>query len=249
LTTYCDFINYNHRSYQYNEWFKLKRTIDVSDIKTYVLCPRRLWINKKTPNKESYDYSSGINYHTLLHSMIELLGRALKADLSGKVVGTDIKLNRELVDKEIHLKGKIDVLRETEEGYIIQENKSSNPPKYERVRYYDEVQVHAYAFLMEGDEQYKNTPIKTGVILYNDLIPREVKPEPALAEKILDEMKSMLESDRLPEVKPSTKCSFCYYYSLCKILPKEGGLTINQIRDLPQILEIGIAHYNELLRS
>jgi len=174
--------------------------------------------------------------------MIELLGRALKADLSGKVVGTDVRLSR-VVGKDIYLKGKIDVLRETEEGYIIQENKSSNPPGNERVRYPDKIQVDAYAFLMEGDKRYENKPIKSGVILYNDLLPREIKPEPTVVEKILDELKMTLESDLLPEIKPNTKCYFCYYSPLCKILPREGGLTISQIRELPEILKLGIAHY------
>jgi CRISPR-associated protein Cas4 len=209
----------------------------------YVHCPRRLWIHKKTQNKEIRDYASGTDYHTLLHSMIDLLGRALKSNLSGKVVDTDVLLSRELTDKNIHLCGKIDVLRETEEGYIIQENKSSNPPKDERVRYQDKIQVDAYAFLMEGDKRYKDTPIKSGVILYNDLLPREIKPEPALVEKILDEIKMTLESDLLPEIKTKTKCYFCYYSPLCKILPKEGGLTLSQIRELPEILKLGIAHY------
>jgi len=209
----------------------------------YVHCPRRLWIHKKTQNKEIHDYSSGTDFHILLHSMIELLGRALKSNLSGKVVATDVPLSREITDKNVQLCGKIDVLRETEEGYIIQENKSSNPPKDERVRYQDKIQVDAYAFLMEGDKRYKNKPIKSGVILYNDLLPREIKPEPIVVEKILDEIRKTLESDRLPEIKHNTKCYFCYYSPLCKILPREGGLTLSQIRELPEILKLGIAHY------
>jgi len=221
----------------------LRLTVWVNDIRTYAHCPRRLWIHKKTQYKETRDYSSGTDYHILLHSMINLLGRALKSNLSGKVVDTDVRLSRELTEKNIHLCGKIDVLRETEEGYIIQENKSSNPPINERVRYPDKIQVDAYAFLMEGDKRYKNAPIKSGVILYNDLLPREIKPEPALIEKILDEIKITLESDILPEIKPNARCSFCYYSALCKILPKEGGLTLSQIRELPEILKLGIAHY------
>ena len=171
-----------------------------------------------------------------MHTMLDLLSRALKADLSGRVVATEVRLSRE-VGEELYLSGKIDVLRWTREGYIIQEDKSSNPPKDRRVRHEDQLQVDAYAFLMEGDERYKNIPIKSGVILYNDLRPIEIKPEPARIPKILEKMKATLELDSLPEIKPNTRCLYCYYSPLCQVLPKEGGLSARQIHELPQFLE------------
>lgn len=206
------------------------------DIRKYAHCPRRLWLHKKTQIKENTDYSTGRKYHTLLHTMLDLLSRALKADLSGTVVATEVRLGRE-VGKEIHLSGKIDVLRWTKEGYIIQENKSSNPPKERRVRHEDQLQVDVYAFLMEGDERYKDAPIKSGVILYNDLRPIEVKPEPVRVPKILAKMKAILELDNLPQVRPNTRCFYCYYSPLCQVLPKEGGPSARQIHELPQFLE------------
>ncbi|MFQ6064658.1 MAG: CRISPR-associated protein Cas4 [Candidatus Bathyarchaeia archaeon] len=208
----------------------------VWDIRIYDYCPRRLWLYKKTQIKENRDYSTGRRYHAILHTMLDLLSRALKTDLSGTVVGTEVMLKRE-VSKEIYLYGKIDVLRWTDEGYIIQENKSSNPPKDQRVRHEDQLQVDAYAFLMEGDERYKDTPIKSGVILYNDLRPMEVKPEPARVPKILEKMKVILELDSLPEIELNTRCLYCYYSPLCQILPREGGLSARQIHELPQFLE------------
>ena len=168
--------------------------------------------------------------------MLDLLSRALKADLSGRVVATEVRLSRE-VGEELYLSGKIDVLRWTKEGYIIQEDKSSNPPKDRRVRHEDQLQVDAYAFLMEGDERYKNIPIKSGVILYNDLRPIEIKPEPARIPKILEKMKATLELDSLPPARPNTRCFYCYYSPLCQALPKEGGLSARQILELPQFLE------------
>lgn len=210
--------------------------LKVWDIRKYAHCSRRLWLCKKTQIKENGDYSTGRRYHAILHTMLDLLSRALKADLSGTVVGTEVRLKRE-VSKEIYLSGKIDVLRWTKEGYIIQENKSSDPPKDRRVRHEDQLQVDAYAFLMEGDERYKDAPIKSGVILYNDLRPIEVKPEPARVPKILEKMKAILELDSLPQVRPNTRCFYCYYFPLCQVLPKEGGLSARQIHELPQLLE------------
>ena len=168
--------------------------------------------------------------------MLDLLSRALKADLSGRVVATEVRLSRE-VGEELYLSGKIDVLRWTKEGYVIQENKSSNPPRDRRVRYADQLQVDAYAFLMEGDKQYENTPIKSGVILYNDLRPIEIKPEPTRIPTILEKMKAVLQLDSMPEIEPNTKCLYCYYSPLCRILPKEGGLSARQIHELPQFLK------------
>ena len=169
--------------------------------------------------------------------MIDLLSRALKADLPAKLVGTDVFVSREILGADIYLCGKIDVLRKTEEGYIIQENKSADPPKDRGIRPKDKLQLDAYAFLMEGDERYKNTPVKSGVILYNDLIPREVKLEPTNIEGMLEKVKRTLSCKTLPEVKSNTNCTFCYFYPLCRVLPKKGGLTANQIKELPHILE------------
>ncbi|MDH5733950.1 MAG: CRISPR-associated protein Cas4 [Candidatus Bathyarchaeota archaeon] len=210
--------------------------LKVWDIREYAHCPRRLWLNKKTQIKENSDYSTGRKYHTLLRTMLDLLSRALKADLSGRVVATEVRLSRE-IGTEIYLSGKIDVLRWTKEGYIIQENKSSNPPKDQRVRHADQLQVDAYAFLMEGDERYKDVPIKSGVILYNDLRPIEIKPEPAHIPKILERMKDTLKLGSLPEIRPNTRCLYCYYSPLCQVLPREGGLSARQIHELPQSLE------------
>jgi len=68
-----------------------------------------------------------------------------------------ISLLKELiieVDTEVtlvrgNLKGRIDVLRKVESGYIIQEEKFKDPPKEERVFSPDKLQVDAYAYLAE----------------------------------------------------------------------------------------------------
>lgn len=144
--------------------------------------------------------------------------------IRGEIVGTEIELKRE------GLSGRIDVLRKTEEGYIIQEEKSSNPPK-DRIPWESDLpQVDAYAFLAEGSSKY--SPIISGIIIYNDLIPREVKPNPERAREVLRQGIWLLGSDVLPEAEGnSSKCAKCAYYPLCQVLPQEGGLKDTQVRN------------------
>lgn len=216
----------------------MRLKVTVTDLRDCFSCPRRLWLRRKTRIERVQGlFSAGRRFHHILHSTIDLLSRALKADLPAELVGTDVFVNRKALGTDIYLCGKIDVLRKTKEGYIIQENKSSNPPKDRRIRPGDKLQLDAYAFLIEGDERYRNTPIKSGVILYNDLTPREVKLEPSNVEGVLEKVKRTLDCKKLPEAKPNTNCGFCYYYPLCQVLPKKGGLTVNQIKELPHILE------------
>ena len=146
-------------------------------------------------------------------------------EVSGEIVDTEIYLNR---DK---LTGKIDVLRKTEEGYIIQEEKSSDPPKGNVVWQSDLLQVDAYALLAEGSPRY--SPVVGGVIIYNDLIPRNVKPNPERAKEILGKVIELLESDVLPEAEGNIrKCVKCAYYPLCQVLPQKGGLGDTKIKKL-----------------
>ena len=101
----------------------------------------------------------------------------------------------------------------------------------------DKLQVDAYAFLMENSGY---TPLEYGIVLYNDLKPRKVKPEPAEAKELLDKVTKLLESKILPEgCNNNKKCLFCRYYSLCQVLPRKGGQTASIIKALPEILETG----------
>jgi len=204
--------------------------VSVTDLRDYLYCKRQPWLYRKTGIKKSkVGFSTGIKFHVLLHSVAEHIHKALRADIPGEIVGTEVSLWRD------NLYGRIDVIRKTKEGYIVQEEKFSDPPKVGRIYPQDQLQVDAYAFLMENSPY---TPIRCGVILYNDLRPREIKPEPTRAKQILDKVTQILESDTLPEVEYNEKCPFCHYYSLCQVLPKKGGLTSSQIKVLPRALEL-----------
>ena len=144
-------------------------------------------------------------------------------EIPGEIVATEIPLRRG------RLAGRIDAVRKTAEGYIIQEDKSSDPPNHGGVWESDSLQVDAYAFLAEGSSY---SPVIGGIIVYNDLEPRKVEPHPEKAEEVLREVIWLVESDVLPEAEGnSNKCLKCDYYPLCQLLPQEGGLTDTEIKN------------------
>lgn len=159
-----------------------------------------------------------------IHSLTDLMFKTLNK-IGGEIVGTEMHLERE------GLHGRIDVLRKTKNGYIIQEEKTSDPPKDNIAWNSDLLQVDAYAFLAEGNSKY--SPVIGGIIIYNDLKPREVKPNPERAREVLEQVIWLIGSDILPEAeKTSSKCVKCAYYTLCQVLPQQGGLKDTEIRNL-----------------
>ena len=209
--------------------------VSVSDLTSYTFCKRKLWLSKKAKIRSSQrDWDPILKYRVLrsitnlldskdnIHSLTDFMLKTI-TEIPGEIVDTEVYLRRE------KLCGKIDVLRKTDDGYIIQEEKSSDPPKGRKVWERDLLQVDAYAFLAEGSHEY--SPIIGGIIVYNDLKPREVKPDPERAEEVLRQVIWLLESDDLPEAERSiNKCGKCDYYPLCQVLPQEGGLTDTEIR-------------------
>ena len=157
-----------------------------------------------------------------MYSLTDFMFKTLN-EIPGDIVATEINLRRG------KLTGRIDVLRRTNEGYIVQEEKSSDPPKSKIAWERDLLQVDAYAFLAEGSSKY--SPVISGIIIYNDLRPREVELHPERAEEVLREVIWLLENNVLPKVEGSSnKCVKCDYYPLCQILPQEGGLTVTEIK-------------------
>lgn len=204
--------------------------VSVTDLRDYLYCKRQPWLSRKVGIKKSrVGYSSGVRFHVLLHSITDLMHKALRADIPGEIVGTEIYLSRN------NLYGRIDVVRKTKDGYILQEEKFLDPPREKRVYPEDKLQIDAYTFLTETSPY---TPVISGIVMYNDLRPREVRPEPEKAKEILQKVTKLLESDTLPEVEYSERCPFCHYYSLCQVLPAKGGLKATQIKILPRALEL-----------
>ena len=208
----------------------------VSDLTTYTYCKRKLWLSRKVGIKSSKrDLDSKMKFN-VLRSITRLVGSKAKihsfthfmlktlSEAPGKIVNTEVYLKGE------KLSGKIDVVRKKENGYIIQEEKSSDPPEGNGVWPNDLLQVDAYAFLAEANPEY--SPIVGGIIIYNDLVPRKVNPDPERAKEILGEVIRLLKSDILPEAEGNTnKCVSCAYYPLCQVLPQKGGLKDAQIKN------------------
>lgn len=157
-----------------------------------------------------------------IQSLTDLMLKTInKTD--GEIIGTEIYLEKD------GLCGKIDVLRKVANGYIIQEEKTGDPPQNKIAWDEDLLQLDAYAFLAKETEY---SPVVGGIIIYNDLKPIKVKPNPDKAVEIHREAMWLLENDKLPEEKANkTVCEKCSYYALCQILPKEGGLSASEIRN------------------
>jgi len=221
--------------------------VSVSDLTTYTFCKRKLWLSRKARIESGKrDWDSIVKYRVLrsitdivdsskIHSLTDLMLKTLNK-IRGEIVGTEIDLERE------GLRGRIDVLRKTKKGYIIQEEKTSDPPEGKIAWESDLLQVDAYAFLAEGSSKY--SPIIGGIIIYNDLRPREVEPNPERAREVLRQVIWLLGSDVLPEAEGSrNKCFKCAYYPLCQILPQEAGLKDTEIKNAfaPQLSPLKIS--------
>ena len=212
--------------------------LSVSDIKDYFWCSRSLWLKANGIRMPNVNYCVGRQFHALIHGVTNTIFTIYKQQLPGKIVDMEITLSTD------DLVGRIDILRVIEQDgekiYIIQDEKFKDPPKIGRVYPEDKVQIDAYAYLAEQNG-YK--PV-SGLILYNDLIPREVKPAPERIPEIIKRVKSILSSQYLPPIElserdksrnsqdPMEKCQYCCYYPLCQILPPKGGITMREILSL-----------------
>ena len=96
----------------------------------------------------------------------------------------------------------------------------------------DKLQVNAYAYLALN---CGFAPIKSLYVIYNDLRPRELKPEPETIPPLVDEVNVFLQStDTLPEVNDGNACKTCGYYPLCQVLPQGGGILIDHLKIIRQ---------------
>jgi len=204
--------------------------VSVTDLTDYQWCKRCLWIKKRLGVKAptTTQMTKGTHFHLLVQGIHEQIKRSLALDIPGKIIGTEILLPQKASPKDVlELVGRLDVLRQARDGYIVQDEKYTAPPKDERVYPSHKLQLDAYTFLVEK-EGY--TPVKSAIIIYEDLLPREVVPDPERVPDYVTRVKEILKRDLLPE--KGDKCEYCSFGPLCAILPEEGGLTVNQIMRL-----------------
>lgn len=199
--------------------------VSVTDLTDSEWCERGLWLKKvagiRTPRNSSM--KMGQRFHTIVHDIVTQVETALRAEeIPGRIIETELTLTSD------ELIGRIDVLRciAEENCYIIQDEKYSDPPKEGRVHPNHKLQLDAYAYLAEKNGY---TPIKSAVILYNDLRPREVKPEPEKIPLYIEKIHKIIMGTVLPQIQDEKKCQYCSYFTLCQTLPFEGGLTKDQI--------------------
>jgi CRISPR/Cas system-associated exonuclease Cas4 (RecB family) len=143
------------------------------------------------------------------------------------------------------LEGRIDFLRKTAEGYVIHEEKYQEPPR-EDIFPDHRLQLNAYAYLAENCGY---APVKSAYIIYNDLRPREIKPEPETILGLVEEVRSFIETvDALPARDEGVRCEMCSYYPLCQVLPLGGGIKEDHLKILRQT-EMNVKLIKELEES
>jgi len=206
--------------------------VSVTDLTDCLWCKRSLWLKKRlgirTPTFASR--RMGVEFHVLVHGMYEHIKKTLAFDIPGKIIGTELCLPKKAsLNEVLGLVGRIDVLRQASDGFIVQDEKYSPPPEDKRIHSSHKLQLDAYSFLIEK-EGY--VPVKSAIIIYKDLVPREVIPNPERVPEYIGMAEKVLQSDILPEKED--KCAYCSYGPLCAILPEKGGLTTDQIMMLKQ---------------
>lgn len=202
--------------------------ISVGDLCEYRRCKRRLWLNRKAGiEKPNIGFMQGRRFHSVIHDVAKQVESIfVRENIPGTVVGTEMCLEYG------GLRGRLDILRKTVEGYIIQDEKYREPPKNNGAYDLDKLQVNAYAYLAENCG-YK--PVKGLFVVYNDLRPREVAPMPDIVPPLVLEVSSFLGSaDLMPESMDGKTCGFCSYYPLCQVLPKSGGIRKDHLEILKQ---------------
>lgn len=164
--------------------------LTVSDLTKYSFCKRSLWLSKKAMIEScDMNWDSLVKYRVLrsvtnlvdsnkIHSLTDLMLQTLNKT-NGKIVATEIYLKRE------GLCGRVDVIRQVDDSYVLQEEKTGDPPQGKIAWEDDLLQLDAYTFLAEGT---KYSPVVSGIIIYNDLKPKKVKPNPIRAKEVLGEV-------------------------------------------------------------
>ena len=204
--------------------------VSVSDLANYLWCTRSVWLKIRLGIKSpvTAEKRVGVKFHSLVRGIYDQIEKTLALKLPGKVVATELLLPKKAsIDEVLGLVGRVDVLRQTMEGYIVEDEKYSDPPKTGRIYPTHKLQLDAYTFLLEKDGY---VPIQSAIIIYNDLTPREVETNPEKIPSFVNELKNIINNDVMP--KAGDKCNYCSYSPLCSILPEAGGLTANEILKL-----------------
>jgi CRISPR/Cas system-associated exonuclease Cas4 (RecB family) len=202
--------------------------LSVGDLRDYRRCRRRLWLYRKAGiEKPNIGYSQGRRFHSVINGIANQVRSVfIRENVPGIVVGTEVQLEYG------GLRGRLDILRKTNEGYIIHEEKYCEPPRNNGAYELDELQLNGYAYL---GEKCGYEPIKSLYVIYNDIRPREIAPRPYIIPPLIKEITDFLESmDLLPEAIDGLTCRTCSYYPLCQVLPESGGIRKEHLAILAQ---------------
>lgn len=177
--------------------------VNVSDLNQYLYCPRRLWYLR-------FQHTQGRNYQRA-----EGKSKHDRAASRGKWIK-----ELYLESKELRLKGKIDVLdREDHQSVPVERKRSSSGAVY----WNDEVQLAAYALLLEG---HVNTSISCGIVYLwetDERIEVDITNEHRTAvEDCIDAILSLESRNPPPLVDNPNKCEKCSTREYC--MPEETAI-------------------------
>lgn len=207
--------------------------VSPTDLSDMIWCPRIPWFKSLgVQTSSSHNTRKGMYIHKTIEDLFNQIKSMLSLQIPGKIIGTEIYLPRNKRSEDtLGLVGRIDVLRQTSEGFIVQELKSCDPPMKGWIYETHRVQLNAYAYLAEVDGF---SPIICGVIIYRDLIPREVEPDIDSVPNLIQRYYKLKESYVMPQGKYEN-CQYCSYRPLCSILPRKAKITKEQLLSLREL--------------
>ena len=186
----------------------------ASDIRQYHFCPRIIYFTKvlgvqeRTTESEKKGKESHKEFHRKEARRSTLLG------------GKRLKVKKRwtglyLASRKLRLHGVVDLVAETDKGFIVVEFKEAkcprNPPEGHVY------QAAAYAMLVE---EHFNTIVRTVLIYYaEDKRFHEISMSDALRKHVrwtISKIRKIMEEERLPPVRETRKCPSCGYLWICK---------------------------------
>ncbi|MDW8033641.1 MAG: CRISPR-associated protein Cas4 [Nitrososphaerota archaeon] len=188
--------------------------IPVTDIKQYHFCPRIIYFmrvfctKERTTESEELGKKAHGDFHKKEKRRTTLLGcKTIRVEQKW----TALRLKSE----KLGLEGIVDMVVKTPEGYSVIEYKMTNMPN--KIMPSHLYQVAAYAMLVE--EAFKTIVRKLYIYYEKDKKFLEIPMTENIRRHVIwtvGRIRSIIEKEKLPSVKPSRKCKSCGYKWICK---------------------------------
>jgi len=207
--------------------------VSPTDLSDMIWCPRIPWFKSiGVQTSSSHNTKKGMYFHKTIEDLFNQIRSMLSLHIPGKIIGTEIYLPQNKRSEDtLGLVGRVDVLRQTSDGFIVQELKSCDPPASGWIYETHRVQLNAYAYLAEVDGF---SPVVYGIVIYRDLMPREIEPDIDSIPNLVRRYYKLRDSFVMPEGRYEN-CRYCSYRPLCSILPRKAKITKEQLLSLREL--------------